>query len=86
MHALAWILVIWGGRAGGGGSLGDVVAIYSTEQKCVAAGIDKTTADPGRRIAAYQLGVRYRCESVPFNPSLKQKYDRSDYTIVSGQG
>jgi hypothetical protein len=38
--------------------MGSTVAIYTIEQKCVAAGIDKTTPDPAHRVGKYAVGTR----------------------------
>lgn len=86
MHAIAWILVIWGAQSvPDSHSLGSLVAVYTSERKCIAAGIDKTTGNAAHRVAKYAVGVQYRCDSVPFDPPLGQAHDDRDYRSVPEQ-
>lgn len=83
MHALAWILFVWGAQVDSpdAHSLGSAVAIYTSEEKCIAAGKAKTSSD-----ARYHpTGVNYRCDSLPLDPSLTRPYDKSDYRSVPNQ-
>lgn len=85
MHAIAWLLVIWGSYQPDAHSIGSTVAIYTTERKCIAAGVDKTTSDPARRIGKYAVGTHYRCDSLPLDPPLTQLRDERDYRSVPKQ-
>jgi hypothetical protein len=78
MHTLAWILLIWGAQADSpdAHSLGSVIAVYSSEDKCIAAGKSQTSS------GKHAIGVHYRCDSVPLDPSPSQPYDKSDYRSV----
>jgi hypothetical protein len=84
MHTLAWILLVWGAQMDSpdAHSLGSAVAIYSSEEKCIAAGRDNTTGDASHRVAKYAIGVHYRCDSLPLDPPLSRPYDKSDYRSV----
>jgi hypothetical protein len=64
--------------------MGSSVAIYTTEQKYLAAGIDKTTPDAAHRVGKYAVGTHYRCDSLPLDPPLTQPHDDRDYRSVTG--
>ena len=86
MHTLAWILFVWGVQdSPDAHSLASVVAVYSSEDKCIAAGKDKTAEDSAHRIAKYVIGAQYRCDSLPLDPPLSQPYDKGDYRGVPNQ-
>lgn len=78
MHAIAWILLVWGASPEPEHPLGDAVAIFTSEEKCVAAGMDRMSGK-------HATGVNYRCVSMPIDPSLGQTYDARDYRTVSGR-
>lgn len=78
MHALAWILLVWGASEEPQFPLGDAVAIFTSEEKCVAAGMDRMSGK-------HATGVHYRCVSMPLDPALGQAYDARDYRTVSGR-
>lgn len=80
MHALAWVLMVWGASAEPELPLGDTVAIYTSEEKCVAAGMDRMSGT-----GKHPTGVHYRCVSMPLDPPLGQAYDARDYRTVSGR-
>lgn len=77
MHTLVWILLVWGAQPAPE-SVGDVVAVYSSEKLCVAAGVDKTTG-------AHQAGDHYRCDSAPLDPAHGQAHDARDYRSIPKQ-
>lgn len=83
MHPVAWLLFVWGAQAGSpdAHSLGSAYAIYTSEQKCVAAGVART--EPNGK---YAQGVHYRCDSFPLDPPITQPHDARDYRSVSGHG
>jgi len=83
MHVVAWLLFVWGAQADSpdAHSLASLYAVYTSEQKCVDAGIARTDAK-----GKYAQGVHYRCDSLPLDPPITQPYDARDYRSVSGSG